>query len=260
MQNKKIIKIFNIKISISNKDYFSKITSILLKKFNFFFPNKKKYKYIIPIGENCLFSINFNRFHKFVDSTLLNWADVFDYEKIPEILKKPELIYSEGFSYIKERNMYLCKKYNISFHARSYPSELLNPDGEIDELKKEKEFEELKSRTKYLTQKTQNYINSKDKKLFVFLSDKIKNHSDIQTLDTVFGSLASISENFDILFICISDTENENINLLQLKYKNLFVRQIKPEKEKLDWVKILCEFSPETKLKQNRKRKYEYMD
>lgn len=245
-----------LKISVKKKNYLQKIWSYILNKFAFLYPNKKLYDYIVPLGDNCKYSTKFHYFYKFVDSTLFNWAAIIDKNNLEEIIRHPEEIYSQGWEYEKDRNMWICKKYNISFHGRSLPEELFT-DGVFDESKKQADFEELRSRLNYLIEKTQKIFASKEKKLFVYTYEENDYDENPDFLRNLYKLMTEISSNFDFLVITHSDRKYESLENLTKELPNFYVRTIFHKTKDTNWSLVNCEFAPKFKKKQTKKRKFE---
>lgn len=253
------ISIFKLKISVKKKNYLRKIYAYFLKKFADVYPVKKYYDYIIPVGDNCKYSQSFHYFHKFVDSTLLNWAEIYEKQYLNDIIKYPENIYTEGFVYDEPRNMWICKKYKVSFHGRSLPQELI-VDGVVDETKKQEDYNELCSRLKHLIEKTKRIIAAPEKKLYVYTYEENDFDGDTEFLKDLYNLLTSMSTNFDFLVILKSENKVEALENLAKEIPNFYVRTVVPKDHDVCWAKINCEFTPKFKKKQTKKRKFELID
>lgn len=240
-----------------NKNYFYKIKYFLLKVSFLPAKNKKKYDYIVPVGQNCKYSVHFHRIYKFVDSTLLNWADVTEKDFLCDALANPQLIFSQGCEYWNTRNMWICNKYKISFHARSSLEDLMNEKKEIDENLKQKDYSELVSRIKYLTEKTIKIINSDKKKLFVYTFEHFNPETDFLFTVKLYSFFRERSKNFDFLVILYSDSIPEEFVEFEKNNQNVYVKNIKIAEIDLAWLKIMREFSPNFKKKQTKKLKFE---
>lgn len=245
-----------MKVSIKKKNYLQKVWSYILNKFAFLYRNKRLYDYIVPLGDNCKYSTKFHYFYKFVDSTLFNWAEIIDKNNLEEIIRHPENIYSEGSVYNEGRNMWICNKYNISFHGRSLPEDLL-VDGVIDETKKQEDFDELHSRLNYLIEKTQKIFASDKKKLFVYTYEEYDYDENPDFLRNLYKLMNELSSNFDFLVITHSDCRFDSLENLTKELPNFYVRTIFPKTKDTDWSLVNCEFTPKFKKKQTKKRKFE---
>lgn len=250
------IKFFNLKISVKKKNYLRKIYAFCLKKLSFCNPQKRLYDYIVPVGDNCKYSTTFHHFYKFVDSTLLNWAEIYEYKYLNDIIKTPENIYTEGFTYDEQRNMWICNKYKVSFHGRYLPEDL-QKDGFLDEKKMNEDYEELQSRLHYLIEKTKKIFVSQEKKLFVFTYEEYDYDGNTEFLKNLYNLLNSMSRNFDFLVILKSETKDEALENLSKENPNFFVKRVLPNDHDVCWAKINCEFVPKFKKQQTKKLKYE---
>ena len=113
------IKILFIKLKINpQRDYIKHLYSFILTKINIKKTNTKYYHYIIPLGKNCEFSVNFHKYYNFVDSTLFNWCYIENNKYLLDALKHPELIFEGKNEYNPQTNMWYCSKYKMHFHGR----------------------------------------------------------------------------------------------------------------------------------------------
>ncbi len=226
----------------------------LLKFLSFFIPYKK-YRYIIPFGQNCDFSKCFLDYFKYNDSTLYNWcatgnsniAQQFD------VLENPQILFSGEYYY---NNLWKCSKTQLSFHGRSENSELKNEDGTYNEKLLEEDLKELKSRATYLANKTTKYLKTQDKKLIVYtiLCSKDKMAEQASKAVELYESLKNRNiQNFDLLVICARQHYQNISKIINSKYPQIFVRYVKSNYKKhqrlykdiIGWTKIFMEFRPE---------------
>lgn len=259
------IKILFINIKINpQRNYLKHLYSFILRKFPHKKQHEKYYNYIIPLGKNCEFSVNFHKHYNFVDSTLFNWSYIEDNNCLLMALKHPELIFEEKNEYNYQNNMWYCSKYKLYFHGRSLPSEMqTNKQTNIEE-----DFKELKDRIKYLAEKTARIINSDDKKLFVITLHINDFNKDINDLNLIINYLSEISKNFDFLIII----EKNNLSLLSdsiQQNKNIFIRtvnnfapyySIHKGFDPISWLKIFQEFKPLHIKKKTKIYKFELLN
>lgn len=231
-----------------------------LKKFFAKFCPCKKYKYIIPFGSNCIFSFKFREYFRFVDSTFWNWVAAHNPEVQIELMNNFDILFSQGLEKHFDSTLWSCTKTGLQFHGRGL--KVLNDDGSINEEQLEKEKEELISRTKYLYQKTNRYLDSDDKKLIIYtlsLYDKNFLEKLCNRLNTLYEYLLTRTKNFDFLIVC-QNLQFETINrIVHTKHPEIYIRQVKTKyaKEKwkrmyfdiFGWADIFQEFRPEKIIK-----------
>ncbi len=243
--NSIVFRFFNIKLTIKNKNYFSKIFTPIAIKFKLFNVKKKNYKYIVPMGVNCTYSLKFRKHYDFVESYMFNYADIRNQDKYIEALYDIDNIFPNNFEFYEPRTMWLNTKYDILFHGRSAEKDLMDENGNHIEDKVKKDFEELVERMKYLLQKTKDTFNTKEKKLFVYCYQNIKDEETANFSQKLYKYLSEKSENFDFLIIICSYKTFPDINKMQEDYENVYVRQVFPQTEDYDWAKTMEEFAPE---------------
>ncbi len=229
-----------------------------LKKFFHHTQNVKKYKYIIPFGSNCDFSIKFLEYYRFSDSTFWNWVWAMDVDQQIRVFKSPEILFSNGRQYIKNGGgMWLCPDTKLCFHGKHFYNEMLNDDGTFNNQKLEEEFEELISRTKYLYKKTKRYMSSPDKKLFEYtlLCSDYKNlEKYIDKIKKLYEFLKSESTNFDFLIITAHQNYSKVKKAFEKSYPEVYIRAVKSVwenkgqgllRDETGWLNIFKEFQPE---------------
>lgn len=227
---------------------------------------KKYYDYIVHLGENCHFFMNFNQYFHFVDSTLFTWVLTMNQQKFLEVFNNPDLIFFEDFVYNSKLNMWHLKDINMMFHGRSMPDDLKNEHGELDPEKLNAEKKELTERLTYLKNKTQKYLKSDGKKLFtrtLLVNDEKK---DVLFIKNLYALLNKKTSDFDLLVI-IDKRFNEFFERELKTYKNIYIRNIKEMPDDfveraflydyLGWINIFNEFRPKKTKKSNKKYKYE---
>lgn len=226
----------------------------LLKLLSFFVPCKK-YRYIIPFGQNCDFSKSFLDYFKYNDSTLFNWcATGYSIVQQFNVLENPQILFSEEYYY---KNLWTCKKTQLSFHGRSEKSELQNEDGTYNEQLLEADLQELKSRITYLAHKTTKYLKTRDKKLIVYSVLCYKKDDEAKQASNAIELYENLKnrniKNFDLLVICARQNYSNINKIIKSKYPQIFVRYVKSNydiphrlyKDIIGWAKIFLEFRPE---------------
>lgn len=239
-----------------------------IKRFLALFCPCKKYDFVIPIGMNCNFSEAFLKYFRFSDSTFWNWVYAYNCAETQiQVMDNPSIIFSQG-AYYKDL-MWNCQKTNLRFHGRTKHNDLLKKDGSLNEDKLQEDLKELNSRIEYLHSKTQNYINSDKKKLFVYTL-VAKNKSElpncIESAKTWHKYLSEKSKNFDFLIVCARQYYNTIKNSIQTEQNNIYIRKVKSNYEKeqvlhldiIGWADIFKEFRPKKIIKtKNKKLKYD---
>ncbi len=228
----------------------------ILKVFSLFV-NSKKYRYIIPFGQNCDFSNAFLNYFNFSDSTFYNWVYTkhSDVSTQFEVLKNPQILFSSGYSY---NRMWYCHKTKLLFHGRANEEELKDKSGIYDSKLLEEDFNELISRVIYLAHKTEKYLCSLDKKLITYtiLCDKKEeeSHQAEKALQLYEYLKKENIQNFDFLVICARQNFDTINNIIKNKNSEIFVEKIKSNydnkqqrlyKDIIGWAKIFTKFRPQ---------------
>lgn len=230
----------------------------------------KKYDVIIPMGYNCQCAFNINRVHHYLESNLFNWCFVKQDSKLLEVLKNPQLIFSEGYEYLKAPNMFECKRTNIVFHGKKSANEIYNENEIIYQSSIEQEYQDTLGRTKHLIEKFEKILKSESRKLFVYVIDTFKNVEDgdskIDFINSLYEILFEKTRNFDLLIICKTSDYEFLLNNINSKIYLRSLDIFPPNKSINDlsktdveaWDKILSEFVPANNIiTSNKVYKYE---
>ena len=262
-----VITFFNfIKLSFrtkQNRQYkYAKLYKKRIKKHKFFktfsfVVKSKKYKYIIPFGQNCDFSDAFLDYFNFSDSTFYNWVYT-KHSDIPiqfEVLKNPQVLFSGGYHY---NRMWHCHKTKLLFHGRANDEELKDEFGVYDSKLLDEDFSELRSRVTYLANKTKKYLYSTEKKLITYtiLCDKKEeeNKQAKKALELYEYLKKENIQNFDFLVICARQNFETINDIIKNENQAVFVRKVKSNydnkqqrlyKDIIGWAKIFSKFRPQ---------------
>ena len=79
---------------------------------------EKRFDHIISLGLNCEISFILKKKFNFVESSLLSWSYI-PISSLNDVLKNPQLIFSEGIEDLTEYNMFKCSKTGIAFHGKT---------------------------------------------------------------------------------------------------------------------------------------------
>ena len=234
------------------------------------FSHRKTYAYILSLGKNCEFAFQFRHYFRFLESGLFDWCSVMKKDNFLDCLKTPESLFSEGIEEWPDVNMWKCEKYDIAFHGRSHPQDLLNENGEPDAKLKKSELDELKSRTAYLANKFKKVLASPEKKLFLLtLHQSKKEEADsISFILKVYEHIQQTTKNGDLLIVMEKDFRTKNIQDLEKSHPHLFIRTVRffspsnaitkiNTSDYKSWAKIFREFRPKNKIK-NQDKTYKY--
>lgn len=125
---------------------------------------RKKYDHVLSIGMNCEPAFRFSLSWGFVDSTPFSWAACRDPLCLAEALRHPELIGSEGFSFLENALMWRCEKTLINFHGKLVVKSgcALAPEA----LAADKD--DLVQRLAYLNEKLTNILSDNSSKAIVY--------------------------------------------------------------------------------------------
>lgn len=130
------------------------------------FNMEKRFDHIISLGLNCEISFILLKNFNFVESSLLSWSYV-PISNLNDVLKNPQLIFSEGIEDLAEHNMFKCSKTGIAFHGKNPPSFYTDKKGNIDQSLLLQEKNDVISRVEYLKQKFIRVGQSSESKLYV---------------------------------------------------------------------------------------------
>jgi len=232
--NKIKIEFLGIKIKISKGknrfDVLKRIFFILFSKF-LAFKNKKlkikKYDLIIPLGKNCELATVYKYYlNSFIDSSLFNWASYRDKNKFVETIIDSSKIFSQQVDFIFDQNMWYCNETTIVFHGNALPEELMDQNGNVDNDKKEREFNAVKSKIKYLAQKNIECYKSPKKKLYIFTFNIGHSTDDINYLERLYEYFNSQNKQFDMVVIIEETKYDDVLKEFENKHTNLFFRTI----------------------------------
>ena len=189
---------------------------------------RKCYDYIISIGLNCEIRYQLRKKFGAIESSLLEWAAIYPQHLI-DVLKNPNLIFSEQIEELPKFNMWKCCLTNMTFHGKKLVNELLDQDGNRDEEKVAIEKQDTICRIKYLSNKFIKIANSEFSKLYVLGIHpdfcKYKNEELLTFVQNVSETICKIAKNASLLII-VSQEDFNTINILD-NDKNLFIRQVK---------------------------------
>lgn len=215
----------------------------------------KKYNIIVPLGKNCELATNYKNYYRaFLDSYLYNWAYYKNKKDYVDSIIHPEKIFSDDIIFHQDSNMWECTKTGMIFHSNSQPEDLIDKNGNLIIEKKEKEFEDIKSKIKYLIEKSIKTYKNPAKKLYMFTFDINETDKDIELLKGLYDFFEQQDKNFDMLVIVERDKLCDKLKNLQMSLPKLYIRSLcyfrERQPEKIcycfdyykDWAKIFREF------------------
>lgn len=218
----------------------------------------KKYKYIIPFGMNCDFSIKFLEYFGFNDSTFWNWVWATDVNQQIRLFKNPKLLFSNGKTFIPNGGgMWCCHETNLNFHSKHFYNEMLNENGTLNSKKLEEDYKEIISRMNYLYQKTIKYMQAPEKKLYEYtlMCNDYKNIDQyIERIKLLYEYIQDQSNNFDFLIIVAKQNYKKVQAAFPSNLQNVYVRAVKSTlvdhrqglvDDNIGWLHIFKEFQPQ---------------
>ncbi len=278
VKNQIRLSFFGIKIKLSLQknrlDVWRRLFFTMLAKNVVFFDKNidvKKYDNIVPLGKNCEPATTYKNYYgAFMDSYIYNWALYSDKKKYIDSIIHPEKIFSGDIKFYQTSNSWECMVTNITFHSNSQPEELLDKDGNLIPEKKEKEFEDIKSKIKHLVSKSINTYKNPSKKLYMFTFDIDNPEEDSKLLTELYNFFESQDKNFDMLVILEQNKFCDELKKLEKSLPKLYIktlcyfRERRPDKlchhfeYYKGWAKIFREFQYLVpRKKSNRKLKCE---
>lgn len=229
---------------------------------------RKYYDLIISLGFNCSLAYNINRVHGCLESSLFNWACVGDNEKFLKVLDSTDILFSEGFDYKKDCNMFECTATNIVFHGRSRTKKVKNKDFKIYYENVKNEYLELISRTDHLKENFKKLLNSDNKKLFLMVLNPTQRYTfeeRTQFINKTFDILQTKTRNFELVVICtneiyegIKNRTNPAVTLRSMNRIAPIGDAVNPNKTDLwNYNLLLKEYCPLKYKKSNKRYKYQ---
>jgi len=146
----------------------------------------KKYDHVLSIGMNCEPAFRFSLSWGGVESTPFTWSLCQDTATLADALRHPELIGSDGFSFMDKALMWKCERTGIAFHgkqmvpvdASTLPPEVLAADKA-----------DLAQRLVYLNEKFTRILSDESSKAIIF-----RMHSHIFRENTVNEQVDAIQQ------------------------------------------------------------------
>lgn len=229
--------------------------------------NTNLYDSVIPLGFNCQLAFNINRVHGYLESNLFNWSFIIDEERYIKALENPDLLFSQGYQYKYDSNMFECLATGVVFHGKNPVDEIKNDDPDIYHNNILREYEDVIGRTKHLSDKFRNLLNSSKRKCFMYVLDvkRIGTEKAFNFANSLYKLLKQKTENFDLVIICEEECYNDLANKIEESIKLRSVRYFAPISATTDknvtdikgWNKILNEFKV-IKPKDVKKKTYKY--
>jgi len=244
---------------MGKNDFFNKTKRILKAVLHI-----KRYDNIIPLGYNCETAFRFYVHYKFIESSLLTWVYIDNFDILLNALQNLSPIATDDFAY--EMTLYKCLNSGIRFHGRTR-DEALSEDNEESRILIRQDKEELRSRIKYLKEKFVKTANDGKKNLYVVkISEEDAENPDIREKVTkLYNFLNGFCKNkFDFLII----TEDKFFNKFLFNEKNIYTRSVEkyaPDEtvtnkkmgDKFGWNVLWTEFRPKKHVWKKKKLKFE---
>ncbi len=236
--------------------------------FSKFIKRKKPlYDSIVPLGFNCQLAFNISRVHSYLESNLFNWVFVLDENRFLKTLDNLDLIFSNGYTYRKDTNMFECLVTGIVFHGKQTVDNIKNDNIEIYNANIETEYNDLLGRTKHLITKFKILMNSHKRKCFMYVieSKRLGIEQSVNFINSLYNMLLSKTSNFDLVIICDKESYNDiicnsNKNVIYRKIEKLAPISATTDEKQTDiigWNKILDEF--QVKIPDGyKKKKYKF--
>ncbi len=229
----------------------------------------KRYDRIISLGHNCEASFQFIHYFRFLSSTLFSWCIFGDKDKFLQCVENPGLLFSEGYKEQTDSNMWLCLKYDVSFHGRHRPADLLDMDGASDISLKKAEFEDVRGRVLHQAEEFERLAASPEKKLYILKLPFGKDGEavNIAFVRDMYTLLQKKAVNFHLLVLIERKEYTPHWKELE-SLPGLYVRTLRffsPLREVTDinksdyrgWARIFREFRPKHRIK-NQKKTYKF--
>ena len=212
---------------------------------------EKNFDEIVSLGYNCE---NSQRINNIFPNGFNHYLYTYSYELDRKLFLKSldELcnIYKSNFILIKENGMFLADEYQIKFHSKN-KNDLICKNGEINNKNYEIALNELKSRLKYLGEKTENLFKSDKKTLFVMKLKYTNFEDDKDFIKNTFEIINRkyISGKFRLIIVLEKKDFTPYIDeLLKISGEKLyieFINNFAPDTETLTggdikgWIKVL---------------------
>lgn len=208
--NRIILRLFFIKIkfkfNLTNYQYY-------FNRLDGYLPSYQKngkpqsYKFMILTGFNCSLAFNKKREHSCLDSGILNWAHVQDYNSLLKFLYCPENLSKAKYQYLKDIDMYKPDGYNILFHSKFKYAELYDKNVDTFDENIQKSIEYVEQRNIYLIDKLKKQLLSDEKKLIIhalYIDKYFDKHlyKAINFINSMYELINKNYKNIDLLIIC----------------------------------------------------------
>ncbi len=188
-------------------NFLQRFIDILRGKYPYLWTVKlgKKYDEICSLGYNCEVSMRINNLLcRECNHYIFTYSYEHDRRLFLKAINNLTDIYNSNFSL--KGYMLLSDEYQIAFHPRNEKA-LINSDGSINNDLLQKAVEELKSRVKYLGEKTSNLLTGGKRTLFVV---KIKNttvEEDKKYIENLFNVLKQNYKSNKFTLLCVLEQE-----------------------------------------------------
>ena len=224
---------------------------------------RRKYDHVLSLGMNCEPAFRFSLSWGFVDSTPFSWASCKNLTTLANVLRSPDLIGSEGFSWDDISLMWRCGKTDITFHGK-LPGDVNNPIPAPEALEADKA--DLFQRLAYLNDKFTRMLSDASSKAIIFrIHTKLVLEADIEEkIDAVQQALeARGARNYTLVVVTeravrgrIAAKPNRVVRTVKAFNPNNSV--VKPELgDPNGWKAIFTEFSPAKMLPKKHAFKFE---
>ena len=210
----------------------------------------RRFQHIVPLGINCEVAFRFFCRWKFVDSSLLAWAQSRDLATVTAALRNLDSLPTGDFELIEHSHMWLHKASGIQFHGRlRWKTGAPPPIGKaLDD-----DLADLRGRLAHLVDKLRRVLSDDESTLVVHrLADADAESSDLPArLDALESALADLgAKNVTLLVVC----RNADLSRMPAGDRRVY-RSVKsfnpPAKvaweelgDPLAWNAIFTEFAP----------------
>lgn len=229
----------------------------------------KRYDHIIGLGHNCETSFQFVHYFRFLSSTLFSWCIFGDRDKFLQCVESSGLLFSEGYEEWKDSNMWRDRKYDVAFHGRHHPADLLDIDGQPDEALKAAEFADVRGRVLHQAEDFERLAASSEKKLYILKLPfgKDGEAAAIEFVRKMYALLQRKAVNFHLLVIIERKEYSSRWKELE-SLPGLYIRTLRffspiaevtnlNKSDYCGWARIFREFRPKHRIK-DQKRSYKF--
>lgn len=188
-------------------NFLQRFIDILRGKYPYIWTLKRgrRYDEICSLGYNCEVSMRINNLLcKECNHYIFTYSYEHDRELFLNAINNLTDIYNSNFNL--EGYMLISDKYKIAFHPKNEKA-LINSDGSVNHDLLEQAVEELKSRIKYLGEKTLNLLTGDKRTLFVIKLKNTNLEEDRKYIENLFNNLKQNYKSNKFTLLCVLEQE-----------------------------------------------------